>query len=148
VSRLTLRDVMKLPPAVRDAVLAQIREKGPLTATKRDAADTGPRFDSQRERDFAAYLELVGLRWEHHAVRLKIARGRKPAFYTPDFLVQPGTHPAYLGGKLVLEPVLVEVKGFWREAARVRIKVAAGLYEMFRFVAVTRVKGEWQFEWF
>lgn len=39
-----------------------------------------------------------------------------------------------------------EVKGFWREAARVRIKTAATAYPIFRFLAVQFKKGEWKFE--
>ena len=47
-------------------------------------------------------------------------------FYTADFAV--------LANDLVLE--LHEVKGFWQDDARVKIKVAASLYP-FRFIAVT-----------
>jgi len=40
-----------------------------------------------------------------------------------------------------------EVKGFWRDDARVKIRVAASLYP-FRFVAVTKTKGGWDIEEF
>ena len=55
-------------------------------------------------------------------------------FYTPDFAVLPAS-------TRVIE--LHEVKGFWRDDARVKIKVAASLFP-FRFIAVTLHKrGGW-----
>jgi len=39
-----------------------------------------------------------------------------------------------------------ETKGHWREAARVRIKVAADLYPWFKFVAVKWDKKQWVYE--
>lgn len=57
------------------------------------------------------------------AIKLRLADN---TFYTADFAVL--THD------MVLE--LHEVKGFWQDDARVKIKVAASLYP-FRFVAVT-----------
>jgi len=61
-------------------------------------------------------------------------------FYTPDFMVM------LLDGLIELH----EVKGFWRDDARVKIKVAAERFPMFRFVAVkkrTKNRG-WQTEEF
>lgn len=60
------------------------------------------------------------------AIKLKLARR---TFYTPDFLVNETS------GNIVI----YEVKGFWEEDARVKVKVAAYLYP-FRFIAVTRGK--------
>jgi hypothetical protein len=72
------------------------------------------------------------------AVKLRLADN---TFYTPDFAV--------LASSCVLE--LHEVKGFWQDDARVKIKVAAALYP-FRFLAVTaRAKkngGGWEREEF
>ena len=66
-------------------------------------------------------------------MRLRLAKG---AMYTPDFgvLENDGSFTFY------------EVKGFWREAAKVRIKVARGLYPFFRFVVVRKGKGGWEYE--
>ena len=72
--------------------------------------------------------------WEQHhagavlwhkfeAVKLRLANN---TFYTCDFAVLPASG--------VLE--MHEVKGFWQDDARVKIKVAASLYP-FRFIAVT-----------
>ncbi len=36
-----------------------------------------------------------------------------------------------------------EVKGFWEDDARVKIKVAAELFREFEIVGVQRRKGEW-----
>lgn len=64
--------------------------------------------------------------WWYESVRLRLANG---AWYTPDFVVM--MHDGTLE--------MHEVKGFWREAARVRIKVAADNYP-FKFIAVQKLK--------
>lgn len=60
--------------------------------------------------------------------------------YTPDFLVQLAS------GHLEVH----EVKGFWQEDARVKIKVAASMFPVFRFIAVQKAdKGDgWKLEEF
>lgn len=82
------------------------------------------------ESAYAQRLELerhAGL-WQWWAFEPITLRLAADARYTPDFgLID-------VNGDLVLH----ETKGFWREAALVRIKVAAELYPFFRFVAVTR----------
>lgn len=85
---------------------------------------------NKTEADYATLLDLRKQggeihSWQFEAIRLRMADG---AFYKPDFLVQD------VNGYLELH----EVKGHWREAAKVRIKVAAALYPMFRFVVVYR----------
>jgi hypothetical protein len=96
-------------------------------------------YRSKLERDYARRLEFqkrdgVILWWAHEPVRLRLAGG---AYYKPDFAVM------YPDGRIEMH----ETKGFSREAARVRIKVAAE-HHPFRFVVVTRDKGEWQTETF
>lgn len=91
------------------------------------------------ERAYAAHLELRVRAnevrwWAFEPLRLRLATG---AGYTPDFAV-------------VLEPGGVlefhETKGFMREAAQVRLRVAAALYP-WRFVLVRRAaRGAWSFE--
>jgi hypothetical protein len=81
-------------------------------------------------------LEMAGdiAEYRFEGVKLRLAEG---AWYTPDFVVKH--HDGHLE--------FVEVKGFWREAARVRIKVAAEQYAWLgRFVVVQRKNGQWQFE--
>lgn len=90
------------------------------------------------------YSDLLELRriagdihsWWFEKVKLKLA---KATHYTPDFLVQ-------LGMNNVLE--IHEVKGFWRDDARAKIKIAAEMFHCFRFVAVTWEGGEWKEERF
>jgi len=80
------------------------------------------------EQGYAARLDLrvragdVAC-WEFEGIRLRLGEG---AYYKPDFLV---IRPS---GAVELH----ETKGFWREAARVRIRAAAERYWYFRFVAV------------
>ncbi len=67
-------------------------------------------------------------------VKLRLA---EKTYYTPDFLV------VLPDGRIEFH----EVKGFWRDDARVKFKVAAEQFPWFRFVAVTRPKiGGWNFE--
>lgn len=84
-----------------------------------------------------AYADTLRLRqlggeiawYKYEAMKLKLAHNTT---YTPDFAVMLAS------GELEMH----EVKGFWRDDARVKIKVAAALFP-FRFVAVTRSKNQW-----
>lgn len=53
--------------------------------------------------------------------------------YTPDFWFVDG-------GQIMIH----EVKGFFRDDAKVKIKVAARLFLAFNFFVVMKVKGDWQ----
>lgn len=69
--------------------------------------------------------QLGTVKWfKFEGLKLRLADN---TFYTPDFVV--------LGEDMVLE--CHEVKGFWRDDARAKIKVAASLYP-FRFIAVRK----------
>lgn len=96
------------------------------------------------ESAYAALLELekqAGLITWYAFEPIKLRLG-KNTFYTPDFGVRLAS------GELELR----EVKGFWRDDARVKIKNAAYMYPIFRFVAVTKKKkrdgGGWEREEF
>jgi len=89
------------------------------------------------EQQLAARLasgEIVWYRYE--GVKLRLADS---TFYTPDYVVMLAS------GELEVH----EVKGFWRDDARVKIKVAAEMYP-FRFLAVCRRPkrdgGGWEIE--
>ena len=71
--------------------------------------------------------------WKFEAIKLRLA---SLTYYSSDFLV--------IAGDDVVE--LHEVKGFWEDDARVKIKVAAEQFPWFRFVGVTRRKGVWNEE--
>lgn len=60
--------------------------------------------------------------WKFEGLKLRLADN---TFYTPDFVVLTASN--------LLE--VHEVKGFWQDDARAKIKIAADLYP-FRFIAV------------
>ncbi|ASY64458.1 hypothetical protein SJ05684_c30340 [Sinorhizobium sojae CCBAU 05684] len=102
---------------------------------------TGER--NKTEQQYEAMLEdmrIAGdvLWYRFEGVKLRLADN---TFYTPDFAVMLAT------GLMEMH----EVKGFWQDDARVKIKVAAELYP-FRFIAaVPRKKkdgGGWHVEVF
>lgn len=76
--------------------------------------------------------------WKFEAIKLRLADN---TFLTVDFFVMKAS------GELEAH----EVKGYWMEDARVKIKVAAGLYP-FRFIAVQKKSnkqgGGWKIEVF
>ena len=84
------------------------------------------KWESDYERDvlWPRFLakEIIGYHFE--GVKLRLADN---TFYTPDYFVIFHDHFE-----------CHEVKGFWRDDARVKIKVAAEKYNFFKFVAVTR----------
>ena len=89
-----------------------------------------PRGMNRIEQDYAGELEVQKCCGEiadygYERIRLRLGPG---AWYKPDFDV--------IGTDGFIE--IHETKGYWREAARVRIKVAAGLYPHFRFLAIYR----------
>lgn len=90
-----------------------------------------PGLMNRTETAYAAHLDLLIKAGEVSAylfegVRLII--GNSQCAFTPDFMV------VLSAGYIEFH----EVKGFWREAARVRIKVAAKQFPWFTFIAVTR----------
>lgn len=116
------------------------------TAKGHKPADLVLGYDAERmnglEARYAMRLEAMRAAgelacWKFEAVKLRLA---DKTFYTPDFLV------IHLNGDIEFH----ETKGFWRDDARVKIKVAAELFPMFSFVAVqwsSKTKN-WAFEFF
>lgn len=89
------------------------------------------------ERAFSLLLEsrknsgeIAWFRYE--GLKFRLAEG---AFYTPDFAVM----------KADGEIEIYEVKGYWEEAALVRIKVASEMYP-FKFISVKKIKSDWEFK--
>lgn len=94
---------------------------------------------NKTETAYGAHLELLKRAGEiiwyvFEGIKLRLA---DKTFYTPDFFVmrQDGTLEVH------------EVKGFWEDDARVKIKVAAEHFP-FQFIAVTKNKSSWDFESF
>lgn len=106
-----------------------------------------PGFDPRMNRTEAAYaLELEArrvagelLEWAYEDTRLRLGSS---AWFKPDFRV------VLASGATEFH----EIKGHWREAARVRIKVAAEKFRHYRFIALTRRRqkdgGGWNIEEF
>jgi len=94
---------------------------------------------NKTESAYAERLEMlrrlgdVG-HFEFEPITLKLAKNTR---YTPDFMV-------VTDGRIEFH----EVKGFWRDDARVKIKVAAEKFWQFKFLAVKKVKGGWDIEEF
>lgn len=100
----------------------------------------------ERNKTEAAYEQYLEMRkkvgdvawYRFEGIKLRLADN---TFYTPDFAVMTTS------GLMELH----EVKGFWMDDARVKIKVAAELYP-FRFLAVKAVSkkqgGGWEVEEF
>lgn len=92
---------------------------------------------NQTESAYGFYLEALKrdgkiVRYDFEPVKLRLADA---TYYTPDFRVvaQDGTIEFH------------EVKGFWRDDARVKIKVAAEMHP-YRFLAVKKTKSGWEHE--
>lgn len=98
-----------------------------------------PGVMNKLETQYASYLELLKIEgsvlwYQYEPVRLALA---KQTTYTPDFMVMRDDD--------VIE--FHEVKGFWTQSARVKIKVASEKFP-FKFIAIKRIKGEWEVEQF
>lgn len=98
---------------------------------------------NKTEQAYAGVLELMkhagSVRWyKFEGLKLRLADN---TFYTPDFAV--------MAEDGVIE--CHEVKGFWQDDARAKIKIAADMYP-FRFMAVKakpkRIGGGWEYEQF
>ena len=105
--------------------------------TAKASADTSPKYKSKLERRFAEEWltpRQQTLRWAYEPEKFKLGTG---AWYCPDFreILPDG------------EIIFYEVKGFWRDAAKVRIKVAASRHPYKFFVATWDKKAKyWNIE--
>ena len=101
-------------------------------------------YPGRMNKTEARYAQVLSLEaaaggivwWGFEALTFKLAHDTR---YTPDFILvrQDGTLHAH------------EVKGFWRDDAKAKIKVAANLFPWICFEAVTLGKGaQWQHECF
>lgn len=91
------------------------------------------------EAEYQALLEDRvhggGIEWyAFEAVKLRLAQRTT---YTPDFVVMSSD------GTIEMH----EVKGFWEDDARVKIKVASEIFP-FVFVGIRKEKGAWKYEYF
>lgn len=99
------------------------------------AAPTRKRGMNRWESEYAQRLEMQRLAgdivwWGYECIKIRLA---DRTFYTPDFCV-------WMSDGVIM---LIEVKGFLRESARIRYNVAKELYPMFELVMVRKVEGKW-----
>lgn len=135
------KDSPLLPPA------KSVKRKRPLDPT--DLLDPAGRMN-RTERFRAGELEAMRIAghivaWYYESVTLVLADNTR---YTPDFViiervVVPDVSPPPAP---YVSIVIDEVKGFWRDDARVKIKVAARTYPLFRFRALKRRGNGWSIE--
>jgi hypothetical protein len=102
---------------------------------RKDRVKLPGRFKSKWEADYAQKLGTLCLQggiqwWGYESIRLRLATG---AWYTPDFIVR-------INGRIEAR----EVKGFWREAARVRVKVAAEQFPWLPIYIVRYTNGQFR----
>ena len=99
------------------------------------------RNKNKTEARFEQQLELrrrAGDILSHQFEAVKLRLARYDCWYTPDFFV------VNADGSVTI----YEVKGYWRDDARVKTRVAADQFPYFEFVGVTYSKGDWQYEHF
>ncbi len=89
------------------------------------------------ESQYARFLDadVLGGRIEWYGFERLTIRLAKRTRYTPDFTV-------IRNGRIEFH----EVKGFWRDDARVKLKVAAEMNRWATFFAVTKKHGDWEWE--
>ncbi|MGB3271111.1 MAG: DUF1064 domain-containing protein [Rhodanobacter sp.] len=133
-------------PSMQDLAFPRDRQARSNTGAIRKMQALGRLKTGQMNKTEAAYAQHLEIRkvageilwYRFEGVKLRLADN---TFYSPDFVVMlaDGTLECH------------EVKGFWQDDARVKIKVAADQYPM-RFVAVkVRAKkngGGWDVEEF
>jgi hypothetical protein len=136
---------MRMPRILPERIAAQWG--GALRTTPLETAlegvakhTTGSGTMNKLETAYSQHLDLKKFGdeiadWKFNALRFHLGGG---SWFKPDFCV------FLRGGGLEVH----EVKGHWREAARVRIRVAASLFPFWTFTAVTRDKrtGAWKYE--
>jgi hypothetical protein len=96
------------------------------------------RIPQPRMNKTEALFSVTALHGRSHGFEEITLRLGDDCRYTPDFWA--------IGADDVLE--FHEVKGFWRDDAKVKIRVAAEKFPQFRFFAWRHIKGTWQRETF
>ncbi len=111
--------------------------KGGMVAAIEPVKPKKPRMNKW-ETDYAQLLEYSKreglISWyQFEPIKLWLGEG---AWFTPDFAIVTGLADG------VQQLQFHEVKGFWREAAKVRIKVARSMYP-FLFKTFRKLDGAW-----
>nr|DAH90074.1 MAG TPA: Endonuclease [Caudoviricetes sp.] len=95
---------------------------------------------NKTEAAFAQHLEMLKrageiIQYDFEPETFKLA---KKTSYTPDFRVLTANR----------DLIFYDVKGFWRDDARAKIKICAEQNPMYRFIAVKKAKQNWEIEEF
>lgn len=95
---------------------------------------------NKTEQAYANYLDLLIkegsiLFYQFEVVKFRLA---KATFYTPDFIIMKADRSL----------LAVDVKGVWRDDARVKIKVAAEHIYWLQWAGAMRDGGAWTHEYF
>lgn len=124
---------------------AHVGKRASATIAQKPAAVKRREVMNGLEGKFAAEVldvqklngEIADYRFE--AITLRLAKGAR---FTPDFTV-------WLKDNTVR---FIETKGFWRESARLRIKIAAEMYPQHKFIVVQKLRKKdgdgWKYETF
>jgi hypothetical protein len=109
------------------------------TRPAKPVTKTIPKRMNKTEAAYQQYLEILRRGGEiidhrYEPFNLRLADN---TYYRPDFFVVYADHFE-----------VHEVKGFWRDDARVKIKVAAAMFPWWIFKAIKKVKGSWVIEQF
>jgi hypothetical protein len=123
------------PIATNDPGMAAKAVSLPVAPLRQKAGDGLNKL----ERAFLGHLRAIcegsGAQIYPQSITLKLANGCR---FTVDFVAAAGRLPEMSMCKAY------EVKGFMRDDAAVKLKVAASLYPWIAFHLVTRKKGVWQ----
>lgn len=126
------------PPVAVPAVTAKAAPTGKQSMQALGRLPVGKM--NKTEEAYAAQLELLKqagkvVWYKFESIKLRLA---DKTFYTVDFFVMPASR----------ELEAHEVKGRWEDDARVKIKVAAEQYPVFKFIAVKKgAKAGVGYEW-
>lgn len=141
MSRWTLADISKMPPAIQAQIYGKpvpvlsIAAKTPPKPKEAPSLRQDTKGLNGLERAFHDELRrtMPQIPVHVHAITLKLANGVR---YTADFALELSDGRWHL----------YETKGFMRDDASVKIKVAAAMYRTITFTLVTRKKGVWRYE--
>ncbi len=123
----------QLPQEARSGQNVTLTKDGGVARPGGPAA--GSPYRSKLEARYAQHVAALQVgkqirRWWYEPVKLRLAA---KTFYSPDFLIEN------LDGSLVF----IEVKGWMRDDAAVKLKVAAAQVPWARFVLVRWEQGQW-----
>lgn len=134
-------DISSFPPHVRAQIDAKTRKPGSAIHAIHKAKGLKPTGEKNKTEQWfeneVLKPQLHDGRIFWYAFEVFKVRIAKATYYTPDFLVLPDNQ----------ELTVYEVKGHWRDDARVKFKAAAEIIPVMHWIACIRKKsGYWEYE--